>query len=308
MCSPTEHADLFRATIGGLGLTGLITWAEIELIRIRSAWIDSETVRFGGLSEFFPISRDSSKFEYTVAWVDFSATGKSLGRGLFLRGNQSAHGGLEVHRDPKVSIPVELPNCVLSPFSIRAFNLAWYHRQQKPVKSSHTHYEPFCFPLDRVGNWNRIYGRRGFFQYQCVLPCEGDPGCLQEIVDRIAHSRQGSFLAVLKTFGDLPSPGMLSFPRPGVTLALDFPNGGDNTLRLMEGLDAVVEQAGGCLYPAKDARMSPHRFQKMYPRWREFAEFVDPSFSSSFWRRVTAPVRPERGNVAAHPKLSSVFS
>lgn len=289
VCAPDKYAELFRATIGGLGLTGLITWVEVSLLRIRSAWIDMQTVRFGNLAEFFPLSAESNEtFDYTVAWVDFTATGKATGRGHFMRGNHSERGNLEVHRAPKVSVPLEFPNWVLNPISIRLFNIGYYHRQLSHVKQSHSHYEPFYFPLDLVGDWNRIYGRRGFFQYQCVVPFESDLGCIQEIVSRIARSQQGSFLAVLKTFGKIPSPGLLSFPQPGVTVALDFSHSGGLVLELMAELDRVVESAGGRLYPAKDARMSAAGFQRMYPQWREFSNWIDPAFSSSFWRRVTS--------------------
>ena len=290
VCARDQNPELFRATIGGLGLTGLITWAEVQLLRIKSAWIDMQTIRFGDLSEFFPISKESNeRFDYTVAWVDFTATGKATGRGHFIRGNHSEQGNLAVHRPPKVSVPVEFPNWALNPMSVHAFNLVYYHRQLKRVKASHSHYEPFYFPLDMVGDWNRIYGRRGFFQYQCVVPYEGDLGCIKEIVSRIARSRQGSFLAVLKTFGKIPSPGLLSFPQPGVTVALDFSHSGAGVLNLMEELDRVVESAGGRLYPAKDSRMSAAGFQRMYPQWRELSKWIDPAFSSSFWRRVTVP-------------------
>src|SRR5690606_9781449 len=133
-----------------------------------------------------------------------------------------------------------------------------------------------------------MYGRRGFLQYQCVVPFDGDNVPIKEILDRIRRSGQGSFLTVFKTFGDVPSPGMLSFPRPGITLALDFPLQGQETLRLLDDLDTVVRESGGALYPAKDARMSAESFRASFPRWEEFARYVDPKFSSSFWRRVTS--------------------
>ena len=149
------------------------------------------------------------------------------------------------------------------------------------------HYEPFFYPLDSVRNWNRLYGKRGFFQYQCVVPMDDGVDTINELLERAAHANQGSFLSVLKTFGDRRSEGLLSFPRRGMTLALDLPNKGRKTLDLMNHLDSVVGQAGGAVYPAKDARMSAESFQRYFPNWRDFASFVDPKFSSSFWRRVT---------------------
>jgi FAD/FMN-containing dehydrogenase len=289
VCSPSQNAGLFRATIGGLGLTGLITWVEVRLLAIQSAFIEVETIKFLGLSEFFTLSQESnSGYEYCVAWLDFSATGKRLGRGIFIRGNHSSEGVLCAHREPLVSVPFDFPNWALNPITVRGFNWFYYHRQMSRFRAAHSHYDPFFFPLDMVGEWNRIYGRRGFFQYQFVVPYESDMSAIGQIVARIARSRQGSFLAVIKTFGSDPSPGMLSFPRSGVTVALDFANGGQPTMELMKVLDEDVKAAGGTLYPAKDARMAPELFQQMYPQWREFSKLVDPRFSSSFWRRVTA--------------------
>ena len=134
---------------------------------------------------------------------------------------------------------------------------------------------------------NRMYGKRGFLQYQFVVPFEDGFTSMREILGRIRRSGEGSFLTVLKTFGDIQSPGMLSFPRPGLTLALDFAYGGQKTLQLLDELDAIVRESGGAVYPAKDARMSAENFQAFFPKWREFARYVDPHFSSSFWRRVS---------------------
>ena len=154
-------------------------------------------------------------------------------------------------------------------------------------------YDPFFYPLDTIKNWNRMYGTRGFLQYQCVVPFDNDNAAIKEVFTRITRSGEGSFLVVLKTFGALPSPGMLSFPKPGVTLALDFPIHGARTLRLLDELDGVVRASGGAVYPAKDARMSAESFQAFYPQWRDFAHFIDPQFSSSFWRRVTGTARQD---------------
>ncbi len=287
ICSPTENSDLFAATIGGLGLTGLITWAEFSLRKISSALIETETIKFGGLDEFFEISDASdTDFEHTVAWVDCLASGKNLGRGLFMRGNHAAAGPLTAHRPPKLGVPIDFPATALNHLSVKAFNTLYYTQVLGRTTHSAQHYEPFFYPLDGVHHWNRIYGRRGFFQYQFVVPQTSDASAIREIFERIARSGQGSFLAVLKMFGALASPGLMSFPFPGVTLALDFANQGARTLELFRELDRVVLAAGGRFYPAKDARMPAECFFQTYPNAEKFRAFIDPAFSSSFWRRV----------------------
>jgi FAD/FMN-containing dehydrogenase len=287
ICSPSENQALYAATIAGLGLTGLITWVEVQLIPIKSPYLDTRTTKFRNLDEFFDISRESDAlFEYSVSWVDCTSQGANLGRGLFMAGNFSER--TKPGRRPSLSIPFpcQAPSWLLNSLFMKSFNTLYYNKQISRVVEGLTHYEPFFYPLDAILNWNRMYGSRGFFQYQFVVPFEQDRGIIKEIFERITASKRASFLAVLKTFGDIPSPGMLSFPRKGVTLALDFPNDGAPTLDLMAELDSIVFQAGGCLYPAKDARMSPQAFRASYPRLAEFTPHIDPRFSSSLWRRV----------------------
>jgi len=296
LCTPDENADWFGATIGGLGLTGLITWVDLQLIPINNPYIATESTRFGGLDGFFEENhRAESGFDYTVAWVDCLASGRSLGRGLYMAGNHAPRfdgDDKPVRLALKAAVPVDFPGWVLGRWSVKLFNALYYRRQLRRVVRAHQPFVPFFYPLDAVGQWNRIYGRRGFYQYQCVVPPEVSPEVMRRLLGEIAASGQASFLAVLKTFGTLPSPGWLSFPRPGATLALDFPNNGDATTRLFDRLDAIVDEAGGAIYPAKDARLSGERFRRQYPTWERFAGYVDPRFSSSFWRRVTgdAPV------------------
>lgn len=291
LCSPVENTDLFRATIGGLGLTGLITWAEIQLKPIQSAFIEMESIRFDCLDDFFKISSQSDRdFEYTVAWIDCLAKGDSLGRGIFMRGNhektETSH-DLKAASPSRITIPCEAPNFLLNNLSIRLFNQFYYCHQQETVVKKRIHFDPFFYPLDSVGHWNRLYGKRGLLQYQCVVPDSPDHEPTRKLLRLIAESGNASFLTVLKTFGDLPSPGMLSFPKKGVTLALDFPMTGKKILNFLERLDHIVREYGGSVYPAKDARMSAQSFQSFYPNWKEFAKYLDPKFSSSFWRRVT---------------------
>jgi FAD/FMN-containing dehydrogenase len=283
-CSPAENADLFAATIGGLGLTGLITWVEIQLAPIASPCLQLERIRFRSFEEYLALENESdSAYEYTVSWVDCMRSGPM--RGLFQRANFAAGGDAVRARRP-LCVPFDLPSFALNSAAVKLFNQAIFHLQRGDRIARVSHYVPFFYPLDRVRNWNRIYGKRGFYQYQFVVPVEAEDA-FREILGRISSARQGSFLVILKKFGKLTSPGLMSFPREGLTLALDFPNRGPATLDLLDELDRVVEQAGGCVYPAKDARMSPASFQIYYPQWKEFSRYTDPRFSSSFWRRVT---------------------
>ena len=290
LCSQSKNPDWYRATIGGLGLTGLITRAAIRLQPVAGPWIHQETIRYENLDEFFRLSADSDlSFEYTVAWVDCLARGARLGRGHFMRGNsiEAAESGPPRSPGLKLTVPLDLPFSLVNPYTLKVFNTLYYNKQRKHRRSVRVHYEPFFYPLDKILHWNRIYGPKGFLQYQCVVPKKNGPEAIHEILSQISQSETGSFLAVLKMFGDRTSPGLLSFPRPGPTLALDFPNHGVTTLELLDRLDAVVSEAGGAVYPAKDARMSCKSFQGYFPDFKRLSEYQDPSFSSSFWRRVT---------------------
>jgi FAD/FMN-containing dehydrogenase len=291
ICSPTENEAWFKATIGGLGLTGVILWAEIQLKPIKSPFIKETTIKFESLDEFFEIAAVSEKgYEYTVAWIDSLATGKSLGRGLFRRGNNANppfDQTLHLPQKRNVTVPLDAPNFALNRLSMRAFNSLYYNRMTTRVKRHLIHYEPFFYPLDAIKRWNRIYGHRGFFQYQCVVPYDDNYRAIRTIITKMATSGLLPFLNVFKTFGDYPSPGMMSFPRKGVTLAIDFPNQGQQTLALLEEIDQIVKDNRGANYPAKDSRMSAENFKAFYPQWEAFSQYVDPCFSSSFWRRVT---------------------
>jgi len=289
VCSSSSNSDWYRATIGGLGLTGVITWAEIRLKSIRGADIEGETIRFGNLSEFFDLSRESDRsFEYTVAWVDALATGPRLGRGLFFRGNHSSNGHGASPREAEKLTLAGLPAVPLvNRATVRIFNALYARKQRRAIKRVRAGYGPFFFPLDAVGGWNRLYGKGGLLQYQFVVPPQEASDVVSGILDRAARSPAAPFLTVLKAFGDKPSPGLLSFPRPGITMAIDFPNRGQPTMELLNSFDKLVREAGGRIYPAKDARMSADVFQACFPEWSELSSFADPRISSSFWRRVT---------------------
>lgn len=290
LCSPTRNTTLFRATIGGMGLTGLITWAEVQLKPVASAEIDQDVIRFDNLDGFFDLSEQSSDaFEYTVAWVDSLATGTSLGRGLFMRGNHAKPQTLdpEVKTGAPIDFPIDPPFSLLNRWSLRAFNTLYYRKQLAPSSSARVPHRGFFYPLDRIGKWYRLYGPKGLLQHQCVVPKETGRDAIREMLELSARSGSGSFLTVLKEFGDLASPGLLSFPRPGTTLTLDFPNQGDRTFALLNRLDDIVMAAGGAVNPYKDARMSATVYQRSFPDWRDLEHLRDPRFSSSFWRRVT---------------------
>jgi FAD/FMN-containing dehydrogenase len=290
VCSLNENSSLFRATIGGLGLTGLIVWAEIQLKKIASPWIARETLRFSHLAKFFEYTLESdNKYEYTVGWMDCLSQGANLGRGVFFRGNHlllKEVSDLKIKKEKIKTFPCYAPEFVLNRFSMKTFNSVYYHTHPSK-KSEIVHYRPFFFPLDGINRWNRLYGKRGFFQYQCVVPFQGSESPIYDIIETFAKSGLGSFLTVIKTFGNISSPGLLSFPRAGVTLTLDIPNEGRKTLRVLDSLDEKVMDAGGRVYPAKDARMSKESFQQYFPEKSEFEKYKDPKFSSSFWRRVT---------------------
>ena len=288
--SPSADLELFEATIGGLGLTGLITWVELQLTPIASAYLTAETIPFEGYDSFMALARASTPgFEHTVAWIDCtsSASGRTT-RGLFSRANWADDGDLTAHQDRSLTaLPVELPGFAINPVSLKAFNALYYAAGARKHGHSRTHYAPFFYPLDAIGNWNRAYGSKGFYQYQCVVPPAAADRAIPAMLGEIARSGQGSCLAVLKTFGSKPSPGMLSFPREGVTLALDFPNRKARTLDLFTRLDRVVADAGGCLYPAKDGRMPAAMFRAGFPALYRFSHHIDPRFQSDFWRRTT---------------------
>lgn len=283
--SREEQPELFAATVGGLGLTGIICSVQLQLAPIASTFLTSETAPFDNLDGFFELSRSSEAFEHTVAWIDCTARGRALGKGLFYRANWAADGRLEPHRGLPRKLPVPVPGGLLNPLTLKAFNILYGALQRAKPRHSTLHYAKVFHPLDGLDGWNRFYGKAGFYQYQCATP-EGSEAAVRELLTVISQSGEGSFLAVLKAFGSRPSPGLLSFPMPGYTLALDFRNRGAETLRLLERLDTIVAAAGGRLYPAKDARMSRAMFESGYPLLDEFRRFRDPLCRSDFAKRM----------------------
>jgi L-gulonolactone oxidase len=283
--SRDSEPELFAATIGGLGLTGTICSVRLQLAPIASAFLDNETLPFDDLDSFFALSKASEAFEHTVAWIDCTARGRSLGKGVFYRADWAKDGRLEPHRGLPRKLPFPVPGGLLNPLTLKAFNALYDGLQRARPRRSTEHYASVFHPLDGVDGWNRLYGKAGFHQYQCVTP-EGSEAAIRELLTVISQSGEGSFLAVLKAFGARPSPGLLSFPMAGYTLALDFRNRGAETLRLLDRLDRIVSEAGGRLYPAKDARMGRAMFEAGYPQLDAFRRFRDPLCQSDFARRM----------------------
>jgi FAD/FMN-containing dehydrogenase len=295
LCSARENSDFYAATIGGLGLTGMITWAQLQLKPIVSRRIDYQGIQFHGIDEFLALTEQAKNIEYTVSWVDVTSTGKNLARGIFMQGGHSqVPAPLEVSKKPKAVFPFELPGFALNRYSVAAFNTLYFHKQMKRRVSKLQDYEPFFYPLDAVLKWNRMYGKRGLLQFQNVIPWEHAREGTTAILKEVAKSGLASFLAVLKAFGDVPSPGTMSFPKPGITLAMDFPIKLEKSFVLFDRLASMTREFGGRLYPAKDARMTAAQFQAFYPQWERFLRYKDPAITSSFWERVTSRAGGER--------------
>lgn len=267
-CSRSKRSELFQATCGGMGLTGIILTATLRLRRVPSAFIEQTTHKASNLDEALDLFERHHASTYSVAWIDCLARGKALGRSLLMLGEHSPEGGLQLPMRPALGIPMDMPGFLLNRYSIQAFNALYYNRIQRPESHQRVSYEGFFYPLDGISQWNRLYGREGFVQYQFVIPREAGLLGLRAILKRIADSQRGSFLAVLKAFG--PHNGnLLSFPLEGYTLALDFKME-PNLLPLLDELDAMVLDHGGRLYLTKDARMSAATFKRSYPNWQQF--------------------------------------
>lgn len=268
---------LFRATVGGLGLTGIILRVAMNLMRAPSNAVLRRDERMPSLDAFLErfetVRRQAT---YSVGWIDALATGADLGRGILETGEPSDT-SLPPNPPTRFTLPWDMPEFVLNPYSIRAFNELYYHRVPARGRTLRVGLERFLYPLDAIGRWNRLYGRRGFFQFQCVLPDDAAASGLRRILKTVSERRASSFLAVLKTLGG-EGPGMLSFPLRGYTLALDFPNR-PGVRELLAELEAITLDHGGRVYLAKDAALSAQGFRRMYPQWSEFRrvlEEIDP--------------------------------
>lgn len=281
-CTEVENKDLFKATIGGLGLTGLIISAKIQLIKIESSKIDVTSIKFFNLDELIELNSKYKNSTYSVAWYDCFTQ-----RGHFIIGEHSKEGRLEIHKEPSINIPFNFPSLLLNSLTIRIFNFLYFHRQIGNIKKIKQHYNEFFYPLDSIYNWNRIYGKKGFYQYQCVLPFNKKEN-FQLILDLITKSKQGSFLCVVKSFGNHKNIGDLSFPMNGLTLCLDFKNLGKETVELFKLIDEVVKESGGRIYPAKDFNMTGEDFHFYYKdNLEHYINNLDQQFKSMMSKRLS---------------------
>lgn len=287
-CSPTRNPKMFAATIGGMGLTGIILRAAIRLMPAGAVDVEERATGFDSLERYFELAEKAdAENEYAVAWIDQLATGAQRGRGVLLTANHRAgEAPKKADKTAMVRVPFQPPFTVLSGQGIRAFNAAYRWSQLRKPGPRRTEWNKYFFPLDAVGDWNRLYGPRGLYQHQSVVPVDGAAKTVAKLIETSQQFGEASFLTVLKRFGEKRSPAMLSFARPGYTLTLDFPNRGASTLKLLEALDRITVEAGGAVNPYKDARMSPAVFAASFPNWEELEFVRDPAMMSDFWART----------------------
>jgi FAD/FMN-containing dehydrogenase len=298
-CSPEKDAPLFWATVGGMGLTGIITEVTAQLIPVESSYLVVQHTRAKDLDASFEVLTDKAWDDhYTVAWIDCLARAGSLGRSVLMRGRHAMLDALpaKLRTQPfskprrQHNVGFDFPSWILNSFSVSAFNEFYYHLQGRRKQPFISDYESFFFPLDRIGNWNRMYGKRGFVQYQCVLPSATALEGMQALLEALAAARRPSFLSVLKRFGPA-GQGLLSFPIEGYTLTLDLPVGDRDLFPFLDRLDELVLKYGGRVYLAKDARLRAENFRAMYPQfteWQRLKTLFDPAncFTSDLARRL----------------------
>lgn len=272
-CSTESNSDLFHATCGGMGLTGIIIEATLQLRDVSSVFIQRQSLIAHNLQECFELFESNARSPYSVAWLDCAARGAALGRSVVYLGEHmqsTRHDALAYRRRRALSIPCNAPAFLLNKHSISLFNSTYFAAKKLGRKKDRVDYASYFFPLDGLRHWNRLYGSRGFLQYQCLLPEDGAQQALAAILHNVSKAGKGSFLTVLKKMG-AANANLLSFPGPGYTLALDF-KFESNLFPLLDRLDEVVLSYGGRLYLAKDARMSEQVFKAGYPQWEKFAE------------------------------------
>lgn len=269
--SVNKSNELFFKTAGGMGLTGLIMSVKLRLKRIRSSYIEQKAIRAKNLREIFELFEMNQKYTYSVAWIDCLATGANRGRSVLLLGEHADDKGkevnekLKVHKDPFLNIPLYFPSWVLNSYFIKLFNWFYYWKPSSKGDSI-IHYDPYFYPLDKINNWNKIYGKKGFVQWQCVIPIEKSYEVINEILDILSKNKLGSFLAVLKLFGDSHENRELHFPMKGYTLALDIKIQ-TRIWEILDHLDNLVSASGGKIYITKDARMNARNFALQYIKY-----------------------------------------
>ena len=288
-CSKEATADLFKATCGGQGLTGIILDAKIYLKKINSKYIDQTTIKTKNLKETFKAFEEYQDKPYSVAWIDCLAKGDKIGKCLLMVGDFRDDGKLDYKANKQKSIPFNFPSFVLNNWSVRAFNWLYYRKVKQKISKQIVDIDTFFYPLDTIRHWNRIYGKNGFTQYQFILPKESSYKGLEEILTTISKSGKGSFLAVLKLYGKA-NDNYLSFPMKGYSLALDFKIE-KGLFDLLDKLDEIVVKYKGRIYLAKDARVSKKTFEKGYPQIETFRQYreknkMDIKFQSFQSKRV----------------------
>ena len=270
-CSRTQNDELFRHTCGGQGLTGIIVKAKLELKRIESSRIKQTTIKTGSLKETFEVFEKIKDQPYSVAWIDCLSTGRKLGRSHVMYGDFISDGNLDIKEGLKLNIPFFFPSITLNKWTVKAFNWFYYNKQTRKVKESKVGFNSFFYPLDTINNWNRIYGQKGFLQYQFILPLEVSYDGVKQILEILSKSGKGSFLAVLKLYGK-QNENTLSFPMEGYSLALDL-KVSKSVFELLNRLDQTVENLGGRVYLSKDARLSKNSFNKTYRNAELFRKY-----------------------------------
>ena len=288
-CTKEQTPELWRATCGGQGLTGVILEAKIYLKKINSQYIDQTTIKTKNLKETFEAFETYSHMPYSVAWIDCLAKGDAIGKCLLMVGDFRDDGKLDYSLKPQKSIPFTFPGFALNNWSVRAFNWLYYGKVKERVTQQRVDIDTFFYPLDAIGHWNRIYGKNGFTQYQFILPKETSYEGLEEILTAISKSGKGSFLAVLKLYGKA-NENWLSFPMEGYSLALDFKIE-KGLFELLDRLDEIVLKYKGRIYLTKDVRVSRETFEQGYPQIEKFRAFrkensMDERFQSLQSQRV----------------------
>lgn len=297
-CSRENNSDIFWATVGSIGLTGIILTAKFKLIKVETSYYDVHYEKAQNIDKAIQLFHESDEqYQYSVAWIDCLAKGSSLGKCVLMRGNHAKVeqlnaaqklAPLQIKNRFKLNVPINLPSFVLNQLSIKLFNTVYYGAQPGGANKT-VYFDSFFYPLDSIMNWNRMYGKNGFVQYQAVFPPDQVEG-LVKMLERLSSTNRSSFLAVLKSSGQ-EGQGMLSFPKKGYTLALDIPIKDDSLFPFLRDLDELVIRHGGRVYLAKDATLDPENFKIMYPRLNEFLSIknkIDPNhlFSSSMARRL----------------------
>jgi len=279
-CSKTKNSELFDWTMGSMGLTGIIVKAAIKLRKVETAWINLKTISTKNLDETMDVFEQNEKTTYSVAWIDCLQK-NDFGRSIIMLGEHAKLQDLSKKQKlvpfstPKkisISIPFNLPSWFLNSWTVNLFNSLYFWKNKKNSKKKIVDWDSYFYPLDKVYGWNKVYGRRGFSQFQCVIPLKNSKEGLQQLIKTVQKSKVGCFLSVLKKFG--PENGKFSFPMEGYTLALDFPIN-QKSLKLMDDLDEITLKFGGRFYLAKDSRMSKKTFSNSENRLQSFKNFRD---------------------------------